>query len=51
MAVDLPPVIPPQASSAERIEQYAALNAQALIEVKIGEYNLRISGNQYLTGE
>jgi hypothetical protein len=51
MAIDLPPVIPPQASSAERIEQYAALNTQALIEVKIGEYNLRISGNQYLTRE
>jgi hypothetical protein len=51
MAIDLPPVIPPQASSAERIEQYAAAQSDAIIDLKIGEYDLRISGNRYLSRE
>lgn len=51
MAIDLPPIIPPQASSAERIEQYAAAQSDSIIDVKIGEYNLRISGNRYLSQE
>ena len=51
MAIDLPPIIPPQASSAERIEQYAALQSDSIVDVKIGEYNLRISGNRYLSQE
>jgi len=51
MAIDLPPVIPPQASTAERIEQYAALQSDSIIDVKIGEYDLRISGNRYLSRE
>ncbi|CAA0087589.1 Uncharacterised protein [Zhongshania aliphaticivorans] len=51
MAIDLPPVIPPQASTAERIEQYAAAQSDSIIDVKIGEYDLRISGNRYLSRE
>ncbi|MFQ3200771.1 MAG: hypothetical protein ACI9SK_001498 [Zhongshania sp.] len=51
MAIDLPPVIPPQASSAERIEQYAAAQSDSIIDLKIGEYDLRISGNRYLSRE
>ncbi|CAA0081112.1 hypothetical protein [Zhongshania aliphaticivorans] len=51
MAIDLPPIIPPQASSAERIEQYAAAQSDSIVDVKIGEYNLRISGNRYLSQE
>ncbi|MBW2941641.1 hypothetical protein [Zhongshania aquimaris] len=51
MAIDLPPVIPPQASTAERIEQYAAAQSDSIIDVKVGGYDLRISGNRYLTRE
>ena len=51
MAIDLPPVIPPQASTAERIEQYSALQAENIVNVKIGDYALIISGNRYLSGE
>lgn len=51
MAIDLPPVIPPQASTAERIEQYAALHSDNIVDVTIGDYALRISGNRYLSRE
>lgn len=51
MAIDLPPVIPPQASTAERIEQYAALQSDNIVDVNVGDYALRISGNRYLSSE
>ncbi|MDF1692023.1 MAG: ShlB/FhaC/HecB family hemolysin secretion/activation protein [Zhongshania sp.] len=51
MAIDLPPLIPPQASTAERIEQYSAQHSESVIAVKVGDYDLRISGNRYLTRE
>lgn len=51
MAIDLPPVIPPQASTAERIEQYAALQRDNIIDVSVGDYTLKISGNRYLSRE
>ncbi|MBB5185852.1 hypothetical protein HNQ57_000111 [Zhongshania antarctica] len=51
MAIDLPPVIPPQASTAERIEQYAALHSDNIVDVNIGDYTLKISGNRYLSRE
>ena len=51
MAIDLPPIIPPQASTADRIEQYAAVQSDSVIEVKVGGYDLRISGNRYLSRE
>jgi hemolysin activation/secretion protein len=49
MAIDLPPVIPPQASTAEKIENYAALNSASVIERNVAGYTIRITGNKYLT--
>ncbi|MEX1669528.1 hypothetical protein AB4876_11450 [Zhongshania guokunii] len=51
MAIDLPPLIPPQASTADRIEQYSAQHSESVIAVKVGDYDLRISGNRYLSRE
>lgn len=49
MAIDLPPVIPPQAWTAERVEQHAA--AQTAVRYEVGGYTLQISGNRYLSAE
>jgi hypothetical protein len=49
MAIDLPPVIPPQASTAAKIENYAAISSAGVIEREVAGYTLRISGNKYLT--
>ncbi len=51
MAIDLPPVIPPQASTAERIEQVSANLSQAAYEAEVAGYRLRVSGNRYLSAE
>lgn len=51
MAIDLPPIIPPQASTAEKIENYAALNSADVIEREVAGYTLRITGNKYLSDE
>lgn len=47
MAIDLPPVIPPQESSAEKILQYVPANAAA-IRARIHNYELQLTGNRYL---
>lgn len=51
MAIDLPPVIPPQASSVEKIENYAAQTSAALLQYQVAGYTLRITGNQHLQEE
>ncbi len=51
MAIDLPPVIPPQASTAERIEQHSASLSQSSYEAVVAGYTLRITGNRYLSVE
>lgn len=51
MAIDLPPIIPPQASTAAKIENYAAINSASVIEREVAGYTLRISGNEYLSEE
>ncbi len=50
MAIDLPPIIPPQLSSADKIEAYASRGAET-IDAKIGEVTLRVTGNRHLTEE
>lgn len=50
MAIDLPPVIPPQLSTAERIEAYAPAGAET-VTATIQNKTLRITGNRYLTDE
>lgn len=49
MAIDLPPVIPPQAWTAERIESAAAQRAVSVY--RVGGYDLHITGNKYLSTE
>ena len=48
MAIDLPPVIPPQLSTAERIEAHARISKD-VIQTQVGDTPLIISGNRYLT--
>ncbi len=50
MAIDLPPVIPPQLSTAERIEAQSSISA-GTIQTRVGETPVKISGNRYLTEE
>ena len=50
MAIDLPPIIPPQLSSAEKIEAHASRGAET-INAEIGGFNLRVTGNRHLTEE
>ena len=50
MAIDLPPIIPPQLSTAERIQAHAAVSGEA-IETRVAGFAMRISGNRYLTRE
>ncbi|WP_272992538.1 MULTISPECIES: ShlB/FhaC/HecB family hemolysin secretion/activation protein [Spongiibacter] len=49
MAIDLPPVIPPQAWTAERVEHAAAKLPVAMYEV--GGYSLHITGNRHLSAD
>ncbi len=51
MAIDLPPVIPPQASTAERIVQYSSAREDAVYEAEVAGYTLRITGNRHLSKE
>ena len=49
MAIDLPPVIPPQAWTSEHVEHAAAKLPVAIYQV--GGYSLHISGNRYLSDQ
>lgn len=51
MAIDLPPAIPPQASTAERIEQYGAARDAAIYQANVAGYQLRITGVRHLSRE
>lgn len=48
MAIDLPPIIPPQLSTAQKIQAHAAVSGD-VIETRVAGFDLRISGNRYLT--
>jgi len=48
MAIDLPPIIPPQLSTAERIQAHASA-ASDVIDTRVAGFAMRISGNRYLT--
>lgn len=48
MAIDLPPVIPPQLSTAEKIEERASATGAAIV-AEVAGTELRISGNRYLS--
>ena len=50
MAIDLPPIIPPQLSTADRIQAYAAADT-AVIDTQVAGFTMRISGNRYLTSD
>lgn len=49
MAIDLPPALPPQLSSVEAVQQYAA--SSAADAGKVAGFDLRVSGSHYLSGE
>ncbi len=51
MALDLPPVIPPQLSTAERIEAYAPASAVSAFRATIEGRELIVTGNRYLSEE
>ncbi|MBB3046112.1 hemolysin activation/secretion protein [Litorivivens lipolytica] len=50
MAIDLPPIIPPQLSSAEKIEAHASRGSET-INTEVSGFTLRVTGNRYLTEE
>jgi hypothetical protein len=49
MAIDLPPVIPPQAVAVAQLERYASNSGAVSVLAQLGQYRVRISGNRYLS--
>ncbi len=48
MAIDLPPIIPPQLSTVDRIAAHASVSGE-IIETRAAGFDLRVSGNRYLS--